>query len=116
MVLPAVCCALTAARARRRLYVPWDCQCGFDIFWLCFFANKLGQSLSIGSAPLEAVREGTIEAVTFLMHSLIPHAQSVEQVVYPTIGRLLRTLEATATMSRDHLEVIRLTEELEEAR
>jgi len=71
---------------------------------------------SIGSAPLEAVREGIKDACTFLMHHLIPHAQAEEQVLYPTIGRLLRTLEATTTMSRDHLEVIRLTEELEELR
>jgi iron-sulfur cluster repair protein YtfE (RIC family) len=71
---------------------------------------------SIGSAPLEAVREGIREAYTFLMHHLIPHAQAEEQVLYPTIGRLLHTLEATDTMSRDHLEVIRLTEELEELR
>jgi iron-sulfur cluster repair protein YtfE (RIC family) len=71
---------------------------------------------SIGSAPLEAVREGTREACTFLMHHLIPHAQAEEQVLYPTIGRLLRAPEAPATMSRDHLEVIRLTEELEELR
>ena len=30
--------------------------------------------------------------------------------MYPTVGRLLRTVEATDTMSRDHLEVIRLTD------
>ena len=50
------------------------------------------------------------------MHHLIPHAQAEEQVLYPTVGRLLRTLEATDTMSRDHLEVILLTEELEALR
>jgi len=50
------------------------------------------------------------------MHHLIPHAQAEEQVLYPTVGRLLRTLEATDTMSRDHLEIIRLTEELESLR
>jgi iron-sulfur cluster repair protein YtfE (RIC family) len=71
---------------------------------------------SIGSAPLEAMREGVGEAYSFLMQQLIPHAQAEEQIVYPTVGRLLRTLEATDTMSRDHLEVIRLTEELEALR
>jgi iron-sulfur cluster repair protein YtfE (RIC family) len=50
------------------------------------------------------------------MHQLIPHAQAEEQVLYPTVGRLLRTLEVTDTMSRDHLEVIQLTEELETLR
>lgn len=71
---------------------------------------------AIGSAPIEFVREGVGEAYTFLMQHLIPHAQAEEQVVYPTVGKLLRALEATDTMSRDHLEVIRLSEELETLR
>ena len=70
----------------------------------------------IGSAPTESIREGVGQAYTFLIHQLIPHAQAEEQVWYPTVGRLLRALEATDTMSRDHLEVIRLTEELEALR
>jgi iron-sulfur cluster repair protein YtfE (RIC family) len=71
---------------------------------------------SIGSASTESIREGVGQAYTFLIHQLIPHAQAEEQVLYPTVGRLLRTVEATETMSRDHLEVIRLTEELEALR
>jgi iron-sulfur cluster repair protein YtfE (RIC family) len=71
---------------------------------------------SIGSASTEAIREGVGQAYSFLIHQLLPHAQAEEQVWYPTVGRLLRALEATETMSRDHLEVIRLTEELEALR
>jgi iron-sulfur cluster repair protein YtfE (RIC family) len=71
---------------------------------------------SIGSAATESIREGVGQAYTFLIHQLIPHAQAEEQVLYPTVGRLLRAVEATETMSRDHLEVIRLTEELEALR
>jgi iron-sulfur cluster repair protein YtfE (RIC family) len=71
---------------------------------------------SIGSASAESIREGVGQAYAFLIHQLIPHAQAEEQVFYPTVGRLLRALEATETMSRDHLEVIRLTEELEALR
>lgn len=71
---------------------------------------------SIGSAATESIREGVGQAYAFLIHQLIPHAQAEEQVLYPTVGRLLRALEATETMSRDHLEVIRLTEELETLR
>ena len=71
---------------------------------------------SIGAAPTEALREGVGQAYIFLVHQLIPHAQAEEQVLYPTVARLLRALEATETMSRDHLEVIRLTEELEALR
>jgi iron-sulfur cluster repair protein YtfE (RIC family) len=66
---------------------------------------------TIGTASAESIREGVGQAYTFLIHQLIPHAQAEEQVLYPTVGRLLRALEATETMSRDHLEVIRLTEE-----
>lgn len=71
---------------------------------------------SIGSATLESLREGVGQAYSFLIHQLIPHAQAEEQVFYPTVGRVLRAVEATETMSRDHLEVIRLTEELEALR
>lgn len=71
---------------------------------------------SIGSAPAESLRESVGQAYSFLIHQLIPHAQAEEQVLYPTVGRLLRALKATETMSRDHLEVIRLTEELEALR
>ncbi len=71
---------------------------------------------SIGSASTESIREGVGQVYTFLIHQLIPHAQAEEQVLYPTVARLLRAVEATETMSRDHLEVIRLTEELEALR
>jgi iron-sulfur cluster repair protein YtfE (RIC family) len=71
---------------------------------------------SIGSAATESIREGVGQAYSFLIHQLIPHAQAEEQILYPTVGRLLRALEATETMSRDHLEVIRLTEELKALR
>ncbi len=71
---------------------------------------------SIGSAAIETLREEVGQVCIFLIHQLIPHAQAEEQVLYPTVGRLLRAVEATDTMSRDHLEVIRLTEELEALR
>jgi iron-sulfur cluster repair protein YtfE (RIC family) len=71
---------------------------------------------SIGSAATEKLREGVGQVCIFLIHQLIPHAQAEEQVLYPTVGRLLRAVEATDTMTRDHLEVIRLTEELEALR
>lgn len=71
---------------------------------------------SIGSAEPGSLREGVGQAYRFLIHQLIPHAQAEEQVFYPTVGRVLRAVEATATMSRDHLEIIRLTEELEALR
>ncbi len=67
---------------------------------------------TIGSASIEAVRQGVEEVFTFLTHQLIPHAQAEERVLYPTVGRLMGAPEATATMSRDHREIDRLTQEL----
>lgn len=71
---------------------------------------------SIDTAAIEPLREGVGQVYAFLVHQLIPHAQAEEQILYPTVGRVLRAVEATETMSRDHLEVIRLTEELEALR
>ena len=67
---------------------------------------------AIGMAPGESVRQGVEEAYTFLTHQLTPHAQAEERVLYPTVGRLLGAPAATATMSRDHQEIERLTQEL----
>ncbi len=67
---------------------------------------------SIGTAPEESVRKGVEEAYIFLTHHLIPHAQAEERALYPVVGKLMGASEATATMSRDHVEVGRLTGEL----
>jgi iron-sulfur cluster repair protein YtfE (RIC family) len=52
------------------------------------------------------------EAYTFLTHQLIPHAQAEDKVLYPVVQKAMGAGQATATMSRDHVEVGRLTEEL----
>ncbi len=52
------------------------------------------------------------EAYQFLTHHLLPHAQAEEKALYPVVQRVMGAPQATATMSRDHLEVERLTEEL----
>ncbi len=67
---------------------------------------------SVGEAPSESLRRGIDEAYEFLSRHLIPHAQAEEKALYPTVARLLGVPEATATMSRDHVEVGRLTAEL----
>src|SRR5690348_15314434 len=68
---------------------------------------------SIGMTPVASLREAIGHTYLFLLHQVLPHAQAEEQVLYPAVGRLLGVLEATETMSRDHLEVLHLTEELE---
>jgi len=67
---------------------------------------------SVGDAPIETVRGKVAGSHEFLVHHLLPHAQAEERALYPVVARLMGAPEATATMSRDHVEVGRLTEEL----
>jgi iron-sulfur cluster repair protein YtfE (RIC family) len=67
---------------------------------------------SVGEVSLEPLRRGVDEAHEFLAHHLIPHAQAEERTLYPAVAKAIGASEATATMSRDHVEVGRLTEEL----
>lgn len=67
---------------------------------------------SLGEVSVEAIREGVDEAYDFLTRHLIPHAKAEDAALYPVVGRVMGAPEATATMSRDHVEVVRLTEEL----
>lgn len=56
------------------------------------------------------------EAYTFLTHHLIPHAEAEDKALYPVVQRVMGAPKATATMSRDHIEVGALTRELTELR
>ncbi len=56
------------------------------------------------------------EAYHFLVYQLLPHAQAEEKALYPTVQQVMGAPQATATMSRDHVEVERLTGELERLR
>lgn len=51
-------------------------------------------------------------AYTFLTHHLIPHARAEEKALYPVVRKVMGTEEGTATMSRDHIEIEQLTQEL----
>lgn len=68
---------------------------------------------SIGGATVESLRRSLDEIDAFLTHHLLPHAQAEEQALYPVVGELMGAPEATATMSRDHVEIARHIEELE---
>jgi len=67
---------------------------------------------SVGEVPVGALRQGVDEAYFFLTQQLIPHAQAEDRVLYPAVGRVMGAPEATATMSREHDEVGRLTHQL----
>ena len=51
-------------------------------------------------------------ALDFITRQLIPHAKAEEEVLYPVVARVMGAPEATATMTREHAEVVRLTSEL----
>jgi len=52
------------------------------------------------------------QAYNFLTRHLIPHAQAEEKALYPMVQKIMGAPQATATMTRDHVEVERLTQEL----
>lgn len=67
---------------------------------------------AVGDASPDALRAAVTESHEFLAHHLIPHAEAEERALYPVVDRVLGAPEATNTMSRDHVEVGRLTDEL----
>jgi len=67
---------------------------------------------AVGDVELDDLRTGVDGALEFLDHHLIPHAEAEDAVLYPEVQRVLGAPEATATMSRDHVEVGALTGEL----
>jgi iron-sulfur cluster repair protein YtfE (RIC family) len=71
---------------------------------------------AVGAVPIASLRQGIDEISAFLTHQLLPHAQAEERALYPVVGKLMGAQEATATMSRDHVEIKRLAEQLEKLR
>lgn len=67
---------------------------------------------AVGTAPVSELRELVEASHRFLSDHLIPHAEDEERSLYPVVQRVIGAPEATATMTRDHVEVGRLTEEL----
>jgi iron-sulfur cluster repair protein YtfE (RIC family) len=56
------------------------------------------------------------EALAFLHHHLIPHAQAEDAALYPKVEQVMHAPGATATMRRDHVEVVALAQELQQLR
>jgi iron-sulfur cluster repair protein YtfE (RIC family) len=52
------------------------------------------------------------ESYAFLTNHLLPHAHAEEAALYPTVQKVMGAPQATATMSRDHVEVEGLTRQL----
>jgi hemerythrin-like domain-containing protein len=69
---------------------------------------------TVGSVSAEELRERINDVLAFLREHLIPHAKAEEAVLYPEVELAMAAPRATATMSRDHVEVAALTAELGE--
>jgi len=63
---------------------------------------------TLSQASLDLINE----SYEFLNGHLLPHAQAEEATLYPAVQKVMGTPYATATMSRDHVEVEQLTYEL----
>jgi len=68
--------------------------------------------LSIHGTLNQASLDLINESYEFLTTHLLPHAQAEEATLYPAVQKVMGTPYGTATMSRDHVEVERLTQEL----
>ncbi len=67
---------------------------------------------AIGGEPPLAVQAKVQQAYDFLRRHLIPHAEAEDEALYPAVQKAMGAPGATATMSRDHVEVGALTAQL----
>jgi len=74
--------------------------------------DRLMRAAEAVDEPGPQLQERLGDALEFLQHHLIPHAMAEEAVLYPTVESAFGAPGATATMTRDHQEVVSLTERL----
>ncbi|HWL35551.1 MAG TPA: hemerythrin domain-containing protein [Frankiaceae bacterium] len=75
------------------------------------------EDIRIAAEAADVISRSTLVAeidavLRFLTGHLVPHARAEEAALYPAVERVLGAPGATATMTRDHVEVGRLVEEL----
>lgn len=71
---------------------------------------------AVGMVPPGDLRRAIDEVLQFLDEHLLPHAAAEDEVLYPFVGHLLGSPLATATMRRDHSEILGLAHELQRLR
>jgi iron-sulfur cluster repair protein YtfE (RIC family) len=76
----------------------------------------LATARGVGQVDSASIRRGIDAALEFLDGDLIPHALAEDRALYPAVQRIMGAAHATATMSRDHVEVTRFLSDLREAR
>jgi iron-sulfur cluster repair protein YtfE (RIC family) len=67
---------------------------------------------AVDRLPPGALREVLDDALSFLRGHLVPHALAEDAALYPAVEDVMGAPGATATMRRDHVEVVRLVDEL----
>lgn len=67
----------------------------------------------VGATPSPVLARSIASRIAFLHDHLRPHAEAEDAVFYPVVAGVLGGPEATGTMRRDHVEVLRLTDELQ---
>ena len=72
----------------------------------------LADEIQDGADPGLVARVGKVHG--FLQDHLLDHARVEEAALYPAVAEAMGAPEATATMSRDHVEIGRLVDELGE--
>ncbi len=74
----------------------------------------------VGDAVSDSINHSTLskidDAYEFLAYHLIPHAKAEDAALYPVVQKAMGATKATETMSRDHVEVGQLVEELGQLR
>jgi iron-sulfur cluster repair protein YtfE (RIC family) len=70
----------------------------------------------IDAAAPDSLKLAVEHVYDFLAHHLSPHAEAEEKALYPAVAKAIGAPEATRTMSREHVEVRALTEELQALR
>lgn len=68
---------------------------------------------SIGSVAPDELALAVADRLRFLDEHLRPHALAEDEVLYPEVARVMGSADSTATMRRDHVGVMELTEELQ---
>ena len=66
----------------------------------------------VGHASFPELLAAVDVALAFLRDHLVPHAAAEDEALYPVVERVMGASGATATMRRDHDEVVRLVGDL----
>jgi iron-sulfur cluster repair protein YtfE (RIC family) len=67
---------------------------------------------AVGSVPPHILREMTESTVGFLMHELLPHAHSENEILYKAFEEALHAPGSSRVLQQEHTEISRYVDEL----